>query len=62
MICAGFPEGKKDACVGDSGGPLVSNGRQIGVISFGYGCAQPNYPGVYANVASALKWILKNIQ
>ncbi|CEJ92324.1 hypothetical protein VHEMI07984 [[Torrubiella] hemipterigena] len=52
MICAGFDEGVKDACYGDSGGPLVVGGKLVGIVSFGKGCASPNYPGVYASVAS----------
>ena len=41
----------KDTCQGDSGGPMVglaATGRSyelIGVTSFGYGCADPSYPG-----------------
>ncbi|XP_046972682.1 vitellin-degrading protease-like [Vanessa cardui] len=57
MICAGNPEGGKDACQGDSGGPLVHNGKLAGIVSWGLGCARPNYPGVYANVAALRDWI-----
>ncbi|MEM8858852.1 MAG: trypsin-like serine protease [Chloroflexota bacterium] len=62
MICAGFQEGGKDACQGDSGGPFViSDGQggwvQAGVVSWGNGCALPNFYGVYADVANFVEWI-----
>jgi hypothetical protein len=63
MICAGEAAGGKDSCQGDSGGPLVvSNGSggwlQVGVVSWGNGCAQPDYYGVYTRVSSFKSWIL----
>ncbi|XP_050303493.1 trypsin-2-like [Anthonomus grandis grandis] len=57
MLCAGLINGGRDACQGDSGGPLAINGTLIGVVSWGYGCAQPSYPGVYANVPAVRQWI-----
>ncbi|MDK1289859.1 serine protease [Pseudoalteromonas umbrosa] len=64
MICAGFEEGGKDSCQGDSGGPLIIQKNdewvQVGVVSWGYGCAAPNNPGVYADVASLRLWTYAN--
>lgn len=57
MICAGFENGGRDSCFGDSGGPLVINGMLVGVVSWGIECASPFYPGVYARVSYARKWI-----
>ena len=62
MICAGYLGiGGKDACSGDSGGPFVCNdgGKAVvaGTVSWGYGCAEALYPGVYARTTLVLDWI-----
>ena len=67
MICAGdLVNGGEDACQGDSGGPLVvrssDNSRWllIGATSWGNGCADVLYPGVWAKVSHVLDWINDN--
>jgi secreted trypsin-like serine protease len=66
MICAGREAGGQDSCQGDSGGPLMVRGsglewRQAGVVSFGVGCARPNFFGVYTRVSQYLFWINSQI-
>ncbi len=60
-LCAGLPGGTKDSCYGDSGGPLiVPNGSgwlQAGIVSFGIGCAEPDYYGIYSRVSYFKSWI-----
>ncbi|KAM9331582.1 serine protease 27-like [Symphorus nematophorus] len=61
MLCAGLRSGGKDSCGGDGGGPLVTKNGSIwvqgGVVSFGRGCALPNFPGVYTRVSNYVDWI-----
>lgn len=42
---------------GDSGGGLYCGNFIAGIVSFGYQCGHPLYPGVYTNVASYRNWI-----
>lgn len=56
MVCAGFQSGGVDTCAGDSGGPLeapIPSGgyRLVGITSWGNGCAEPGFPGIYTRVA-----------
>ena len=60
MFCAGV--GTADACQGDSGGPafgIDASGDDIivGLTSWGAGCTQKQFPGVYVAVDKFRGWI-----
>ncbi|XP_065223073.1 trypsin-7-like [Planococcus citri] len=68
MMCAGYLYfGGKGACKGDSGGPLQINldglgtMKVVGIVSWGRGCGQPYYPGVYTRIDRYKRWIHDNI-
>jgi secreted trypsin-like serine protease len=50
MVCAGYTSGGVDTCQGDSGGPLLIGGVLAGITSWGEGCAEAGYPGVYTRL------------
>jgi hypothetical protein len=61
-VCAGYEDGGRDSCQGDSGGPLFVRGGlgapvQVGIVSWGPGCAQPRAYGVYTSVGQFEAWI-----
>jgi hypothetical protein len=61
QICAGVAEGGVDSCQGDSGGPLMVRGPDewllAGITSYGFGCAEPEIPGVYGRVSVLSDWV-----
>lgn len=63
MMCAAAGGGGKDSCYGDSGGPLIVKGSdsqsdlQVGIVSWGYGCGDEDFPGVYSRVSYSAEWI-----
>jgi trypsin len=63
MLCAARTG--KDSCQGDSGGPLFlrqgSIYKQVGVVSWGNGCALARYPGVYSNIGVLRAWIATKV-
>jgi secreted trypsin-like serine protease len=67
MLCAGAPVnvegGNKDTCQGDSGGPLVdeTTGTLVGIVSWGLGCGEYEFPGVYTRISPYVEWIKEQV-
>jgi trypsin len=65
VLCA--IDSGEDACQGDSGGPLVLMGNtperdvQVGIVSWGLGCADATVPGIYARLSAGFPWIRANL-
>jgi len=62
MMCAA--RDGTGTCQGDSGGPMMLASEegegdpiQVGITSWGYGCAKPNFPTVYTRVSYYADWI-----
>jgi len=57
MFCAA--DSGQDSCQGDSGGPLydANNNLLVGVVSWGFNCAVPGYPGEFRTDV-----VIKNLQ
>jgi len=64
MVCAGNIDGGHCVCNGDSGSPLYieEDGKklQVGVVSWGYPCANQGYPAAYAEVGAFIDFINEN--
>jgi secreted trypsin-like serine protease len=60
MFCAGVREGGLDSCQGDSGGPVMSKAsgteQLVGIVSWGFGCAEALKYGVYTRVTTVSQW------
>ena len=68
QLCAGnLTSGGIDSCSGDSGGALACDAGGFvghvltGVVSFGYKCGEPNFPGIYSKVTHYIDWIISKM-
>lgn len=61
FLCASAGSQEGLTCHDDSnGGPVIVEGRQIGIMSWGKGCMDFNYPGIYMRISVYMDWIKKN--
>ncbi|TVY33961.1 Trypsin [Lachnellula occidentalis] len=62
MFCAGLTAGGKDSCSGDSGGPIVdSSDVLVGLVSWGQGCAEAGFAGVYNRLGNYVDFVTENL-
>eukprot|EP00543_Licmophora_paradoxa_P004373 CAMPEP_0202441804 /NCGR_PEP_ID=MMETSP1360-20130828/1314_1 /ASSEMBLY_ACC=CAM_ASM_000848 /TAXON_ID=515479 /ORGANISM="Licmophora paradoxa, Strain CCMP2313" /LENGTH=573 /DNA_ID=CAMNT_0049056955 /DNA_START=51 /DNA_END=1772 /DNA_ORIENTATION=+ len=69
MICAGVATGSPDSCLGDSGSALIvetipgnpAGDVQVGITSFGNGCARPGFPGGYTRISAYQQFLVSNV-
>ena len=65
MFCAGYSGGGKDSCFGDSGGPVIiqesGKWKLAGIVSWGEGCGEPGYYGVYTRISKLFNFIFENV-
>lgn len=60
MLCAAGKDA--DACLGDAGGALVYEDKAVGLISWGNGCGNSDFPGVYTNLVYFKEWIENEVK
>ena len=62
MVCGANDDRNRYICYGDAGGPAIINDEEdedevYGIISWGYGCVDHNYPAVLTKVSDHYDWI-----
>ena len=61
MMCASRTG--TNTCQGDSGSPVIEklSSKQVGIVSWGENCIDPDYPAVYTKVQDQYDWIMSYV-